>query len=76
MNVGMVEHADYGLFQLVGVPGGFYYGYEGETSWGVPVWNGDHVSHVCPERLRPLDRLARELLRTNYSGPFWKARRK
>lgn len=60
----MAEHADYGLFQVVGVPGA------DDCTWGVAVWDGECVSYVSPERLRPLDRLARELLRTNYRGPF------
>lgn len=66
MSLLRVHHADYGYFQLAGVPGDTD---DNGCSWGVAVWDGTNygvVLYVCPERLRPIDRGARALLHVNY----------
>jgi len=57
MSLMRVRHSCYGEFQLVGEP----FDPEGCT-WGVAVWDGEHVSYVSPECLTPLDRGARLML--------------
>lgn len=59
----MVHHEDWGWFQLAGIPGD-------ETTWGVPVWDGNDIANVCPERLWPASKAAEEMIRMNYHGPL------